>query len=450
MLKNYNSGERLPRTSYIVLKMSSRNNILRQVDWVTIAFFLALVTFGWMNVLGASYTFDQTSVFDFAYRSGKQLVWIGTSLVIGAIILSLDWRLIDLSSYILYGVMILVLLVTPFLAHNVKGSLSWLQFGPISVQPAEFAKVTTALALAKYMSRYEYRLRSWRDLLVPFGLLILPMGIIMVLQRETGSALVFLSFMLMFYRQGMNGFVLWAAVVAVVLFILAIKEGTIIALIVVGVVTILAVAYLLLQRWRDNRKWKRGRLTIVLVCALACCAYCAVCNFAFEHILQPHQRIRVEVLLGMVDDPQGAGYNVAQSKIAIGSGGFLGKGFLKGTQTKMNFVPEQATDFIFCTVGEEWGFVGSSILLIVYLAFILRLITIAERQKDAFTMIYAYCVVGIFLFHLTINVGMVLGLMPVIGIPLPFLSYGGSSLWGFSILLFTLLRLDAARFEKMK
>lgn len=430
--------------------MSSRNNILRQVDWVTIAFFLALVTFGWMNVLGASYTFDQTSVFDFAYRSGKQLVWIGTSLVIGAIILSLDWRLIDLSSYILYGVMILVLLVTPFLAHNVKGSLSWLQFGPISVQPAEFAKVTTALALAKYMSRYEYRLRSWRDFLVPFGLLILPMGIIMVLQRETGSALVFLSFMLMFYRQGMNGFVLWAAVVAVVLFILAIKEGTIIALIVVGVVTILAVAYLLLQRWRDNRKWKRGRLTIVLVCALACCAYCAVCNFAFEHILQPHQRIRVEVLLGMVDDPQGAGYNVAQSKIAIGSGGFLGKGFLKGTQTKMNFVPEQATDFIFCTVGEEWGFVGSSILLIVYLAFILRLITIAERQKDAFTMIYAYCVVGIFLFHLTINVGMVLGLMPVIGIPLPFLSYGGSSLWGFSILLFTLLRLDAARFEKMK
>ena len=430
--------------------MASRNNIFRQLDWWTVGLFLALVVFGWMNVLGASYTFDQTSEFDFAYRSGKQLVWIASSLVLGFVILMLDWRVIDFSAYLLYGLMMLLLLVTPLLAHNVKGSYSWLQMGPVSVQPAEFAKFTTALALAKYMSRYEYSLRTWRDLIVPFVLLVVPMAVIMVWQRETGSALVLASFMLMFYRQGMSGGVLIAAAAAVILFILALKAGTVVALVTVGAVTLLAVAVLLIMRWRDNRTWKPRRLFVIIVFAVAACAYCGVCGYAFEHILQPHQRVRIEVLLGITDDPQGAGYNVAQSKIAIGSGGFLGKGFKQGTQTKMNFVPEQATDFIFCTVGEEWGFVGSAALLVVYLILILRLIVIAERQKDTFSLIYAYCVVSILLFHLTVNVGMVLGLMPVIGIPLPFLSYGGSSLWGFSILLFVLLRLDAARFEKMR
>ena len=430
--------------------MPSRNNIFRQVDWVTIGLLIVLFIFGWMNVLGASYTFDQVSAFDFSYRSGKQLVWIATSLVIGVVILMLDWRIIDLSAYILYGIMLVLLLLTPILAHDVKGSLSWIQFGPVSIQPAEFAKFTTALALAKYMGSYDYRLRSWRDLLIPFALMFVPMAIIMILQKETGSALVFTAFLLMFYRQGMSGYVLLAGVAAVGLFILALKSGTLAALITVAVIAVLIVAFLLWEGWHDNRKWHPHRIFIVLGIALLAAGYCTVCNYAFEHILQPHQRIRIEVLLGMKDDPQGAGYNVAQSKLAIGSGGFWGKGFKQGTHTKMNFVPEQATDFIFCTVGEEWGFFGSSVLLIVYLTLIIRLVVIAERQKDMFSLIYGYCVAGILLFHLIVNVGMVLGLMPVIGIPLPFLSYGGSSLWGFSILLFTLLRLDAARFEKMR
>lgn len=425
-------------------------NIFRHVDWWTIGLFLVLVLFGWMNVIGASYTFDQTSIFDFSYRSGKQLVWIGTSFVLGFVILMLDWRLIDISAYILYGVMLLVLLATPVLAHDIKGSLSWITIGPVSIQPAEFAKYTTALVLAKYMSRYDYSVRTWRDLIVPGILLVIPMAIIMVLQKETGSALVFASFCIMFYRQGMSGYVLLAGLACVLLFILALKAGTMWALILVGTVALGIIAFLCYQGWRDNRKWKPSRIFVVLGFAIVASGYCAVCDYAFEKILQPHQRIRIEVLLGMKDDPQGAGYNVNQSKIAIGSGGFFGKGFLNGTQTKMNFVPEQATDFIFCTVGEEWGFLGSTIMLLVYLALILRLIYLAERQKDQFSLVYAYCVVGIFIFHLAINVGMVLGLMPVIGIPLPFLSYGGSSLWGFSILLFTLLRLDAARVEKLR
>lgn len=419
------------------------------MDGWTLLFFLLLVCFGWMNVIGASYDFDQTSVFSFDYRSGKQLVWIAGALVLGFIILMMDWRIIQTMSWPLYAILFIVLLITPFLSHDIKGSLSWIAIGPVRIQPAEFAKFTTALALSAYMSRYEYRLRTWRDLLIPFLILGAPMVVIMVWQKETGSALVFASFVLMFYRQGMTGYVLLAGVAAVVLFILSLKAGAVVAIICIWVLALLAIAWLFYRRWRDNRSWKLYRIFVVLGIAIVATGYSAVCSFAFEHILQDHQRIRIEVLLGMKDDPQGAGYNVTQSEIAIGSGAFWGKGFLNGTQTKMNFVPEQATDFIFCTVGEEYGFVGSTLVLLLYLALILRLLVVSERQKDRYSMIYGYCVTGIFIFHLAINVGMVLGLMPVIGIPLPFLSYGGSSLWGFTILLFVLLRLDAARVEKM-
>jgi len=409
-----------------------------------------LVAFGWMNVYGASYSFDQTSAFDFAFRSGKQLVWIATALALGFIILMLDWRLIEMSSYVLYGIMFAILLITPFVAKDVKGSLSWIQMGPLNIQPAEFAKFTTALALAKYMSRYEYSLRTWRDLVVPGLMLLLPMAIIIVMQKETGSALVFVSFVLMFYRQGMTGSVLVAGIACVVLFILALTTSALVAIICVWVVAAVIIGYWLYRRWKDNRSWKLSRIFVTIGLAIVASGYCGVCDYAFNHILADHQRTRIEVLLGLKDDPQGAGYNVAQSKIAIGSGGFVGKGFLKGTQTKMNFVPEQATDFIFCTVGEEWGFLGSTAVLITYLILILRLIFLAERQKDRYSQIFIYCTLGIFIFHLFINVGMVLGLVPVIGIPLPFLSYGGSSLWGFTIFLFVVLRLDAARVEKMR
>ena len=427
--------------------MSRSGSHIRNVDWLTIGLFLGLAIFGWLNVYEASYTFDQTSIFDFSYRSGKQIVWLATALLMGGIIMLLDSRIFDVGAYILYGLILLVLIATPFLARDIKGSMSWISLGPISLQPAEFAKCITALALAKYMSRYEYRLRTWRDMVVPLIILGLPMLIIMVWQKETGSALVLASFVLMFYRQGMSGLVLVIGVAAVALFITVIKFGLLPALIIIAVFTLLYLSRALYFKFKPFSRVK-PKILLPILLSLAAIGFSLVCNTVFEH-LPDHQRSRIEVLLGMKDDPQGAGYNVKQSLIAIGSGGLTGKGFLKGTQTKMHFVPEQATDFIFCTVGEEWGFIGSSLLLIAYLAFILRLITLAERQREQFAQIYAYCVVSIFIFHLSVNIGMVLGLFPVIGIPLPFISYGGSSIWGFTILLFILLRLDASRVNKM-
>jgi rod shape determining protein RodA len=466
--------------------------------------FLALAVFGWLNIYGASYNFDQTSIFDFSNRAGKQFAWMCGSVVMGLILLLIDDRTYDTLAYFAYGAMLLLLLATPFLARDIKGSMSWISLGPVSLQPAEFAKCVVALAVAKYMGRYEYKLRTWRDLVVPFALIGVPALIIMILQKETGSALVFAAFMLVFYRQGMSGYVLWMGVAAVALFILSIRFGEVAvplgtgsvgilccmlllsaveiffickehrmrwqALILTGSVALIYGLCLLVNIWVPmpfdwismgivvalvcynifvSLYWRKYILLIVAGFTLFCVGYTHACDFVFTKVLQPHQRIRIEVLLGMKEDPAGAGYNVNQARIAIGSGRFFGKGYLNGTQTKLQFVPEQDTDFIFCTVGEEWGFVGSIGVLVLYLCFILRLIVIAERQRNAFTRIYAYAVASIFLFHLTINVGMVLGLLPVIGIPLPFFSYGGSSLWGFTLLLFILLRLDAARMEQL-
>ena len=474
------------------------------MDWVTIGLFLVLVIFGWLNIYGASYTFDQTSIFDFSNRAGKQFAWIIGSVIMGITLLLIDYKTYDVLTYFAYGAMLLLLLVTPFLAHDIKGSMSWISLGPVNLQPAEFAKCIVALAVAKYMGRYEYKLRTWRDLIVPFALIGVPALIIMVLQKETGSALVFAAFMLVFYRQGMSGYVLWVGVAAVALFIISIRWGAIPlplgsgsvgiltcmllltaveiyfvckehkmrwqALILSGSVIVVYGICLIINIWLTvpfnwvsmgvvvalaiytlviSVYWRKYILLLVTAFSLGCIGYTQACDFVFTRVLQPHQRIRIEVLLGMKEDPAGAGYNVNQARIAIGSGRFFGKGYLKGTQTKLQFVPEQDTDFIFCTVGEEWGFVGSVGVLLVYLFFILRLIGIAERQRNISTQIYAYSVASIFLFHLIINVGMVLGLLPVIGIPLPFFSYGGSSLWGFTLLLFILLRLDAARMEQL-
>ncbi len=487
------------------MRASRSGDIWQHVDWITIGLFLVLVFFGWLNIYGASYTFDQTSIFDFSNRAGKQFVWIIGSVVLGIVLLLIDYRTYDVLAYFAYGAMFLLLLATPFLAHDIKGSMSWISLGPVSLQPAEFAKCVVALAVAKYMGQYDYKLRSWRDLIIPFALIGVPALIIMVLQKETGSALVFAAFLLVFYRQGMSGYVLWVGVAAVALFILSIRFGSIPLPLGSGSVGILSCMLLLTaveiyfickehqMRWQAliltgsviavygicliiniwvrmpfdwismgvvlalmvyaiviSVIWRKYALLIVATLSLLGIGYTQACDFAFTRVLQPHQRIRIEVLLGMKEDPAGAGYNVNQARIAIGSGRFFGKGYLKGTQTKLQFVPEQDTDFIFCTVGEEWGFVGSIGVLLVYLFFILRLIEIAERQRNTSTQIYAYSVASIFLFHLTINVGMVLGLLPVIGIPLPFFSYGGSSLWGFTLLLFILLRLDAARMEQLR
>lgn len=402
--------------------------------------FLLLALFGWVNIYGAGYNYEQTSIFSFANRAGKQFVWICTAMVLGMVILLIDEKTYDMFGYWLYGAMILLLVITPILARDVKGSLSWINFGPINLQPAEFAKCFTAIAVAKYMGRFEYRLRGWRDLVMPGVLVLLPMFIIMVWQKETGSALVFTAFLLTFYRQGMTGLVLLAGVLAVVLFIVVIRFSLLPAVILLAVLF----AFVMWRVWRNRVQ----RLWVVLFFILYL-GFSGMCNYAFTHVLQPHQRIRIEVLLGMKDDPSGAGYNVNQARIAIGSGRFFGKGYLEGTQTKLKFVPEQDTDFIFCTVGEEWGFVGSTAVLLLYLVFILRIIYLAERQREVSARVYGYSVASIFLLHLSINVGMVLGLLPVIGIPLPMFSYGGSSLWGFTLLLFIFLRMDAARMNRL-
>ena len=486
------------------MRASRSGNIWQHVDWVTIGIFIALAVFGWLNIYGASYTFDQTSIFDFSNRAGKQFTWMMGSLILGFVLLMIDYKTYDALTYIAYGAMLLLLLATPFLARDIKGSMSWISLGPISLQPAEFAKCIVALAVAKFMGRYEYKIRTWRDLIIPFALIGVPALIIMVLQKETGSALVFASFLLVFYRQGMSGYVLWMGVAAVALFIISIRFGGVAlplgtgsvgilscmllltaveiyfickehrmrwqALILVGSVVLIYGICLIVNIWVSmpfdwismgivvllvlynifiSFYWRKYLLLVLAGFTLFCIGYTHACDFVFQKVLQPHQRIRIEVLLGMKEDPAGAGYNVNQARIAIGSGRFFGKGYLNGTQTKLQFVPEQDTDFIFCTVGEEWGFVGSIGVLALYLIFILRLIFIAERQRNISTRIYAYAVASIFFFHLTINVGMVLGLLPVIGIPLPFFSYGGSSLWGFTMLLFILLRLDAARMEQL-
>ncbi len=487
------------------MRASRNGNIWQNVDWLTIGMFLALAIFGWLNIYGASYTFDQTSIVDFSNRAGKQFAWLMGSMVLGIVLLLIDYKTYDMLAYIAYGAMLLLLLATPFLAHDIKGSMSWISLGPVSLQPAEFAKCIVALAVAKYMSRYDYKVRTWRDLIVPFALIGIPALIIMILQKETGSALVFAAFLLVFYRQGMSGYVLWIGVVAVTLFIISIRFGGVALPLGTGSVGVLTCMLLVTaveiyfickdhkMRWQPlilagsvmaiygicllvniwipvpfdwismgivvalvlytifvSLYWRKYMLLIVAAFSVFCIGYTQACDFVFQKVLQPHQRTRIEVLLGMKEDPAGAGYNVNQARIAIGSGRFLGKGYLKGTQTKLQFVPEQDTDFIFCTVGEEWGFVGSVGVLLLYLFFILRLIEIAERQRNTFTQIYAYAVAGIFLFHLMINIGMVLGVLPVIGIPLPFFSYGGSSLWGFTMLLFILLRLDAARMEQLR
>ena len=421
--------------------MSRNGNILKNLDWTTIFIFLGLTVFGWLNIYGASYNFEQSSIFDFSNRAGKQFVLIISAFFLGSIILLIDAKTYDILAYILYAIMIVVLLITPLLAHNVKGSYSWISVGPISMQPAEFAKCITALALAKYMGRYEYHYRGMKDLYVPFVIIGLPMVIIMILQQETGTALVFAAFLLVFYRQGMSGLVLWGGILAAVVFVVVIRFSIWPALILLTV----CFGFMAWRTWRIKRYYK----WLVLLAFIGYIGFSTACDFVFTKILQPHQRVRIEVLLGMTDDPSGVGYNVAQSMIAIGSGRFLGKGYLQGTQTKLHFVPEQDTDFIFCTVGEEWGFVGSAGVLIIYLIFILRLIRIAERQRDNFSQIYCYSVACIFMTHMIINVGMVLGLLPVIGIPLPFFSYGGSSMVGFTILLFILLKLDATRVEKL-
>ncbi len=477
-----------------------KDSLWRSLDWVTIFVYLILIIFGWFSVCGASYDYGNHDFWDFSTRSGKQLVWIICSFGLGFILLMLEDSLYDILGYFIYAALISLLIVTIFIAPDTKGSRSWLVMGPVSLQPAEFAKFATALALAKYMNTYSFTMRNWKNALMLAFLILLPM-VLIILQRETGSALVYLAFFLVLYREGMPGVVLFSGLCAVVYFVVGIRfnsdllEGT---LAPVGTFSVLSMVLLFAAGmvWVYIRKWKPARNILLVAIGVTLGAYlvskffvpfnlvwvqlilCAIVigylfflalserqlaylligifaigsigflyssDYVFNNVLEPHQQIRIKVVLGMEEDLTGAGYNVNQSKIAIGSGGLTGKGFLNGTQTKLKYVPEQDTDFIFCTVGEEEGFIGSASVLLLFLILILRLVVLSERQHSTFGRVYGYSVVSIFLFHVFINVGMVLGLTPVIGIPLPFFSYGGSSLWGFTLLLFIFLRIDAGR-----
>ena len=484
----------------MVQKTDKEKGVLRSIDWWVIVIYLALLTFGWISVCGASYTYGDTDIFSLDTRSGMQIVWIATSIMIGLVILLLDDRFYDMFAFVIFAALLLLLFATIFNPHSIKGSRSWLVLGPLRLQPAEFAKFATALALAKFMNIYGYTMNNWKHLAVTLAIIFTPM-VFIVLQRETGSALVYLAFFLMLYREGMPGSILFTGVAMVVYFVVGIRyadtmifytptsvgkfavmlliqvfsggmlyvyssdkrEAVRLLAVTLGIsllfllfslyvipfdlfyvelsICILMMAYLfvrfLLTRFLHY--------LLIGLFALGSILFFNLAEYGLNEVLEPHQRVRINVLLGLDDDLKGAGYNVHQSEIAIGSGGLEGKGFLNGTQTKLKYVPEQDTDFIFCTVGEEEGFVGSAGVLLLFLALILRLIYLSERQPTRFGRVYGYCVLSIFLFHVFINVGMVLGLTPVIGIPLPFFSYGGSSLWGFTFLLFIFLRIDAAR-----
>jgi len=484
--------------------MTSRNvNLWKSLDWITICVYLLLIVAGWFSVCGASYDYGEKDFFDFSTRAGKQFVWIICSFGLAFILLMLEDSMYDMFAYVVYAGMIILLIVTIFIAPDVKGSRSWLQLGPVSLQPAEFAKFATALALAKYMNVYTFSMKKIRNVVVVGTIILLPM-LLIILQKETGSALVYLAFFLVLYREGMPGAVLFLGVCAIIYFIVGIRFDEVmipntptsigqfavfsmIILFSAGMtwnyfrkvkatrnillvsVPVICLSYYISQHASFDLMyvlWGLGILLIgyltylafserqwkyiwIILFALGSAAFLYSSDYVFDKVLEPHQQIRIKVVLGMEEDLAGAGYNVNQSKIAIGSGGMTGKGFLNGTQTKLKYVPEQDTDFIFCTIGEEQGFIGSVGVLLLYLVLILRLVSLAERQRSSFGRVYGYSVLSIFLFHLIINVGMVLGLTPVIGIPLPFFSYGGSSLWGFTILLFIFLRIDAGRGRRL-
>ncbi|WP_106830505.1 rod shape-determining protein RodA [Parabacteroides pacaensis] len=478
-----------------------KTELLKSVDWFTILIYVIMVVAGWFSICGASYEFDSVGMFDISGRPGSQLLWIGLSVVLIFVILMLDADFYDIFAYLIYAAVILLLIATIFLAPDIKGSRSWLVLGPIRLQPAEVAKFATALALARLMSGYGFQLTTLRNFVKALFIIFLPM-VLILLQKETGSALVYFAFLLVLYREGMSGYILLAGICAVIFFVTSMKFSEIVAgitpvgeLIVMSLILFISTALVYVERknllaikvifivtvvalavgggisfffpvnfayiilgligfsvgyflFLSVRGWTTHYLLIALF-AIGSVGFLYSVDYVFNEILEPHQQIRIKVSLGLEDDPGGAGYNVNQSKIAIGSGGFAGKGFLNGTQTKLKYVPEQDTDFIFCTVGEEQGFIGGTIVLLLFGILILRLIYLAERQHATFPRVYGYSVASIFLFHLAINIGMVTGLTPVIGIPLPFFSYGGSSLWGFTILLFIFLRLDAARGERL-
>lgn len=471
----------------------------KDIDWFTVIIYLLLVVAGAISIYAASYDFDRANIFDFSEFSGKQIRWIGLSFILGFTLLLVEERLYETYAYPIYVAIMGLLLITIFIAPDIKGSRSWIIIGPMSLQPAEFAKFATALALAKLFGSYNFNLNASKsNYMKVLGIMFLPVFLILA-QHETGSALVFMGLFFVLYREGMSGTVLLAAAMAVAIFVVSIKftgeapldistgQFSVYILLMTAMVAMLAfysktvivarnvllgflcaacgvwvadkfgfrlngtiffagclgvgVVYVLIELVKTRIR----RLGAVAAMTAISIGFMFSVNYVFTNVLQPHQQQRIRVSLGIENDPLHAGYNVNQSKIAIGSGGLTGKGFLMGTQTKLKYVPEQHTDFIFCTIGEEEGFLGATATMLLFVILILRIIFLAERQPTTFGRAYAYCVASYLIVHFCINIGMVIGLCPVIGIPLPFFSYGGSSLWGFTFLIFILLRIDASR-----
>lgn len=470
--------------------MNRQSELLKNIDWLSIFMYTLLVFMGWLNIYAAVYDDSHSNILDVSQKYGKQLIWIGAAFVISFFIMLTDSKFFTAFSLVIYGLTVGLLVAVLVLGVESHGARSWFEFGGIRIQPAEFGKFATCLAIANIMSRHSFKVMRLSSLLLIGVILAIPAGLI-ILQNDTGSALVYSSFILVLYREGLHGSILLLCIIAIAIFIFTLIYPPIVVLCLIITGTLFAFLY-----YRQNKqewyrtilfliacflvflfinwllelnipnvklllysylltgiigiffiyKRKMRHILLVLLASWLCIGATVGVNYAFDK-LQPHQKDRINNLLGIETDLTGAGYNVNQSKIAIGSGGWAGKGFLQGTQTKYNFVPEQSTDFIFCTVGEEWGFLGTTVVIGLLMAFILRIIYLAERQRSDFSRIYGYGVASILFFHVAINIGMTIGVAPVIGIPLPFFSYGGSSLWAFTILIFIFLRLDSNRLQ---
>ncbi len=419
-----------------------QENISGNLDWITIGLYTLMVLLGWLNIYAVGY--DESvgqPIFTLSLNSGRQLMFIGASMLIILGIIILDMRFYDAFAYIMYGLLMILLLLIPFFGKEVGGNRAWIGVGSFGGQPSEFAKFATALAVAKYMGSVGFRMDNMRNQAVLFAMIGLPMALIL-LQKDTGTALVFSSFLIVFFREGMSPFLIIVGICAAALFILTllVPNQWYLHGVIAVVVTILIVM----------GKKKFRRIALLVVGGLLVMGVIESVDYVITDVLKPHQQNRIKALINPDADPLGYGWNVTQSKIAIGSGGFSGKGFLEGTQTKFDFVPEQSTDFIFCTIGEEEGWIGSVIVIGLFVALLLRILYLGERQKNRFARVYAYGVASIFFFHFAVNIGMTVGLFPVIGIPLPFFSYGGSSLWAFTALLFILLKIDAHRGQMLQ
>jgi rod shape determining protein RodA len=417
--------------------MTRRESITSQLDWITVMLYFLIVLLGWLNIYAAVYDASMDlSIFDNSLNSSRQLYFIGGAVLLIIVILVIDFRFYDTFAFFIYGGVIFILMFVLLFGTEVAGSKSWFEVGPFRLQPSEFAKFASALAIAKMVSLTGFRMDNLRNQLILFALIGVP-AILIILQGDTGTAMVFAAFMLVFYREGMSPFLLILGVIMGFLFVVTLLVENQNYLYIA--IAVMAVAMILLG------KKTMKRMALIGAGALIVAGFIGSVDYIISDFLKPHQQNRIKALINPEADPLGAGWNVTQSKIAIGSGGFSGKGFLEGTQTKYDFVPEQSTDFIFCTIGEEHGWIGSLLLIGMFVTLLLRVLYLAERQKSRFARVYGYGVACILFFHFGVNIGMTIGLFPVVGIPLPFFSYGGSSLWAFTILLFIFLKLDAHR-----